>query len=99
MDRYEATESVTEAKRQKGLTCAAIAERMGRSKEWTTAALLGQSSMSPEEARRAADVLELGPEVVAVRRSAQRKGRWRRTSPPTRSSTGSTTSHRFTGPR
>src|SRR5829696_6529649 len=65
MIREEATEQILEAKKQKGLTFEAIAQKVGRPKVWTTAALLGQHPMSAEEAQTACDVLGLGPEVVA----------------------------------
>lgn len=64
LPRAEATELICEAKRLKGLTWAQIAQVVGRSKEWTTAALLGQASMSAEEAARACELLGLGPEVA-----------------------------------
>jgi cyanate lyase len=64
LPRADATEMISEAKRLKGLTWAEIATTVGRSKEWTTAALLGQASMSDEEAARACELLGLGPEVA-----------------------------------
>ena len=38
--REEVTEQILEAKKEKGLTYAAIAEQLGTHKVWTTAALL-----------------------------------------------------------
>lgn len=66
MNREEVTGKVLEAKKRKGLTFAGIAEEVGRSKVWTTAALLGQHPMDDEEARRAVDVLGLDSEVAAA---------------------------------
>lgn len=66
LSRAEATELICETKRQQGLTWAEIATAVGRSKEWTTAALLGQASMSAEEAERACEVLGLGRDVAQV---------------------------------
>ncbi|HEU4792824.1 MAG TPA: cyanase [Nitrolancea sp.] len=66
LSRAEATEIICEAKRQQGLTWAEIATAVGRSKEWTTAALLGQASMTSEEATRACEILGLGQEVAQV---------------------------------
>lgn len=63
MTRDDATDQVLAAKERTGLTWRVIAEAVGRSAEWTTAALLGQAAMGPDEARRAARVLELGPDV------------------------------------
>jgi len=65
---------ILEAKKDKGLTWATIAEKVGKSKEWTTAALLGQAAMSAEEAQAAADLLDLGPEVVSALQQYPTKG-------------------------
>jgi cyanate lyase len=43
MNREEATEQILEAKKEKGLTFQAIAQKVGRDKVWTTAALLGST--------------------------------------------------------
>lgn len=64
LSRAEATELIRDAKREQGLTWAEIATAVGRSKEWTTAALLGQASMSDEEAASACEILGLGAEVA-----------------------------------
>ena len=63
MIREEATEQILEAKKQKGLTFEAIAQKVGRHKVWTTAALLGQHPMSAEEADAVGNLLDLDPEV------------------------------------
>ena len=64
MIREEATEQILEAKKQKGLTFEAIAQKVGRHKVWTTAALLGQHPMSAEEADAVGNLLDLDPEVT-----------------------------------
>ncbi|MBE3559591.1 MAG: cyanase [Ktedonobacteraceae bacterium] len=74
MKREEATEQILEAKRQRGLTFEAIAHEVGRSKEWTTAALLGQATMSAEEAERATTILGLGPDVAQALQEYPMKG-------------------------
>jgi cyanate lyase len=74
MKRAEATEKILEAKRRKGLTFEAIARAVGRHKVWVTSALLGQSTMSAEEAQRAAEVLGLGPDVTAALQEIPSKG-------------------------
>jgi cyanate lyase len=66
MTRGEATERILEAKRQRGLTFAAIAGAVGRHPVWVAAALSGQATMSREEAEKAGEVLGLAPEVVAA---------------------------------
>jgi cyanate lyase len=40
LHREEATDLILEAKKEKGLTFGAIAEKVGRHKVWTTAALM-----------------------------------------------------------
>ena len=74
MEREEATRMILEAKRERGLTFEAIAEEVGRHKEWTTAALLGQASMSAEEAERATTILGLGPDVAQALQECPTKG-------------------------
>ena len=74
MKRAEATEKILEAKRQKGLTFEAIARAVGRHKVWVTSALLGQSTMSAEEAQKAVAALGLGPEVAAALQEMPTKG-------------------------
>ena len=64
MSREEVTEQILEAKREKNLTFEAIAQKVGRHKVWTTAALLGQHPMSSEEADTVVDLLELSSEVA-----------------------------------
>ncbi len=64
MPREEVTEQILEAKREKNLTFEAIAQKVGRHKVWTTAALLGQHPMSSEEADTVVDLLELSSEVA-----------------------------------
>ncbi len=74
MTRDEATARILDAKRQKGLTFEAIAKAVGRHKVWTASALLGQSTMSAEEAGKAAALLGLGPDVAAALQEIPTKG-------------------------
>jgi cyanate lyase len=74
MNREQATEKLLAAKRAKQLTFEAIAQVVGRHKVWTTAALLGQASMSAQEAERVVQLLEVEPEVAEVLQQAPRKG-------------------------
>jgi cyanate lyase len=64
MFREEATEQILMAKKKYDLTFEDIAQKVGRHKVWTTAALLGQHPMSTEEADVVVDLLELEPEVA-----------------------------------
>jgi len=72
--RDEATHAVVAAKEERGLTWAALAAAVGRSAVWTTAALLGQAAMGPEEARRAAEALGLGVEAERALMRSPMKG-------------------------
>jgi cyanate lyase len=74
LTRSEATEQILAAKQAKGLTFEAIAEAVGRHKVWVTAALLGQATMSTEEAHAAVQVLGLGPEVAETLQQIPMKG-------------------------
>jgi cyanate lyase len=74
LTRAQATEQILAAKHAKGLTFAAIAAAVGRHKVWVTAALLGQATMSADEAHAAVRVLGLGPEVAAALQEIPMKG-------------------------
>ena len=70
--REEATPQILAAKKQRGLTFEEIAKAVGRHKVWVTAALMGQATMSKEEAERAVSVLGLGEgEASAVAATLQ----------------------------
>jgi cyanate lyase len=66
MTRDEATAAILAAKRAKGLTWSDIAAAAGRSKEWTTAACLGQMKLSAAQAEAVGKLLELDGETVAA---------------------------------
>jgi len=72
--RKEATERILAAKKEKGLTFEAIAKAVGRHKVWVTAALMGQGTMSAEEAGKTVKTLGLGPDVAAVLQEFPTKG-------------------------
>ena len=64
--REEATAQIVAAKKQKGLTFEEIAKAVGRHKVWVTAALMGQATMSKEEAEKAVSILGLGEGVASA---------------------------------
>jgi cyanate lyase len=68
MTRAELTEKIVTHKTMTGVKWAAVAEAVGQSKEWTTAALLGQMSMTKEQAESAMGALGLNlpPEDMAL---------------------------------
>ena len=53
-----------------------VAEKVGQSKEWTTAALLGQMSMTKDQATAAANAmgLNLSPEEIAMLMTVPSRG-------------------------
>jgi len=74
MSRAEVTELVVTRKLEKKLSWGAIAEAVGQSKEWTTAALLGQMTMTEEQAQAAAHVLDLPADAVVQLQVVPYKG-------------------------
>ena len=78
MTRQEATEYILAAKREKGLTFEDIGKAVGRHKIWVTAALMGQATMSKEEAEKAVKVLGLvegiASQVAALLQEIPTKG-------------------------
>jgi cyanate lyase len=59
MSRLEVTEKIITTKVVKGLKWADVAAKVGQSKEWTTAACLGQMTLSPEQAEIVAGIFGL----------------------------------------
>jgi len=74
MTRQEATEAIIAAKAAKGLTWEAIAQAVGGHPVFVTSALLGQNSLEPAQAAKAAEALGLGPELAAVLQECPMKG-------------------------
>ena len=74
MTRNDVTELVVEAKIKQGLTWEKIAEAVGASKEWTTAALLGQMQMTKAQAEAAGKLLGLSPYAVLLLQQVPYKG-------------------------
>ncbi|MDD3473928.1 MAG: cyanase [Syntrophaceae bacterium] len=74
MKRNEATEIILEAKKAKEVTWSEIAMAVGAHKVWVTSALLGQNSMSKEEANKAVEFLGLGTEVAEALTEYPMKG-------------------------
>jgi cyanate lyase len=65
MDRTQVTSKILAAKVRKGLKWRDIATRIGQSKEWTTAACLGQMTFTKAQATAAQDLFELSDEEAA----------------------------------
>ncbi len=74
MTRTEATDLILAAKHKKGLKWVDIAKKVGQSKEWTTAALLGQMTLDKKQAATVGKLLGLPPEVVEQLQTVPYKG-------------------------
>ncbi len=74
MTRNETTERIIIAKLTKQLSWKQLADAIGMSKEWTTAALLGQMTLTMEQAAKIGALLELPEEAVAQLQVVPYKG-------------------------
>lgn len=72
--RTQVTEFIQSAKIRKGITWTQIASVVGQSKEWSTAACLGQMAMTKEQAEAVGNLLDLSDEAVAWLQIAPYKG-------------------------
>ncbi len=73
-NRNQVTEMIVSAKVRKGLSWAEVATAIGKSKEWATAACLGQMALDKEQATAAGKLFELSDEAVAWLQIAPYKG-------------------------
>jgi cyanate lyase len=62
MSRIDVTEKIITTKVEKGLKWSDVAAKVGLSKEWVTAACLGQMTLNDEQASVVAEVFGLTPE-------------------------------------
>jgi len=74
MTRNETTELIILKKQSKQLTWTELAEAIGMSKEWTTAALLGQMTLDAEQANKVGAMLELPEDAIAQLQVVPYKG-------------------------
>jgi cyanate lyase len=74
MKRSDVTEMIVMARIKKGLSWAKLAKAVGQSKEWTTAALLGQMQMTKEQAKAAGKLLGLPDDAVLLLQQVPYKG-------------------------
>ena len=74
MTRSDVTEMIIAAKRKKKLSYAAIAKKVGQSKEWTTAGLLGQMTFDSKQANAVGKLLGLSAEAVELLQVVPYKG-------------------------
>ena len=62
MNRLDVTEKIIAAKVAKGLKWSDVAAKVGQSKEWTTAACLGQMTLTPQQAGVVGEIFGLSNE-------------------------------------
>jgi len=74
MTRDEVTELIVLQKQKKGITWPQLADAMGQSKEWSTAALLGQMTLTDMQAKTVGEMLELPEEAVSQLQVVPYKG-------------------------
>ncbi len=74
MNRNDITEMIIGAKIAKGIKWADVATQIGLSKEWVTAACLGQMALDAKQAAIIAETFELPPEAVAILQAVPYKG-------------------------
>ena len=74
MTRNEVTELIITQKMIKQLTWPQLAEAIDLSKEWTTAALLGQMTLTAEQATKIGTMLDLPADAVAQLQVVPYKG-------------------------
>ena len=74
MNRSDVTEMILAAKRQKKLSWAKLAAMAGQSKEWSTAALLGQMTLTETQAAAVGAALDLPQEAIALLQEVPYKG-------------------------
>jgi len=65
MDRHDVTKKIISAKVAKKMRWADIADKIGQSKEWTTAAMLGQMTLDVKQAAVAKELFGLTDEETA----------------------------------
>ena len=63
--RTQVTDMIQSAKILQGIKWSQIAEVVGQSKEWSTAACLGQMAMTKQQAEAVGELLELTDEAIA----------------------------------
>ena len=63
-NRLELTEKIIATKVSKGLTWEKVAKELGLSKEWVTAACLGQMTLNDEQANKVGDLFNLNENEI-----------------------------------
>jgi cyanate lyase len=74
MNREDVTDLIIEAKVKKGIKWADVATQVGLSKEWVTAACLGQMTLTAEQAATIGKVFDLPEEAMLWLQQVPYKG-------------------------
>lgn len=74
MTRNEVTELIITHKLRKQLSWPQLAAAIGQSKEWTTAALLGQMTLNADQATKIGSLLDLPSDAIAQLQVVPYKG-------------------------
>jgi cyanate lyase len=74
VNRNEIVELIVAAKIQRDLSWSGVAAELGTSKEWATAACLGQMTMTAEQAATAVELFGLPAEAAAILRTEPHRG-------------------------
>jgi len=74
MTRDDVTQLILASKRRMQIKWVRIAEAVGQSKEWTVAALMGQMTMTAEQAKNVGTLLDLPDDAVEMLQVVPYKG-------------------------
>jgi cyanate lyase len=74
MTREDVTDIIHSVKVQKGIKWADVAKKVGESKEWVTAACLGQMTLTKEQAEKVGRIFGLPVEAVKLLQAVPYKG-------------------------
>ena len=74
MNREDVTDLIYSIKVQKGIKWAEVAKKVGESKEWVTAACLGQMTLTKDQAEKVGKIFSLPVEAVKLLQVVPYKG-------------------------
>ena len=74
MTREDVTDLIYSIKVQKGIKWSDVAKKVGQSKEWVTAACLGQMTLTREQADKVGKMFGLPPQAVKLLQAVPYKG-------------------------
>jgi len=74
MKREDVTDLIVMRKMKSGTKWTEVAKKVGQSKEWTTAACLGQMQMTKKQAETVGKIFDLPEEAVAILQTVPYKG-------------------------